>query len=146
MEAFVQAKKRMNSLDFDDLIAGALHMLAEHDDLRARTAADMKFLLVDEFQDTDGTQLAIARLLADHASGPHLFIVGDAKQSIFYFRGAEVDVFQEERGRAEQILPLDMNFRTLPDVLNFTNDFFEQSGCWKRSKIIIPWRASPGAK
>ena len=127
IEALATAKQKLNALDFDDLIAGALTMLRENDDLRSRTARGIKFLLIDEFQDTDGAQLEIARLLANHESGPGLFIVGDAKQSIFYFRGAEVDVFQEERTRALDIIPLDRNFRSLPDVLDFVNDFFARS-------------------
>lgn len=128
LSAFTEAKERVKSFDFDDLIGRTLQMLRENETLCAAIAKDIKFLLIDEFQDTDGVQLEIARLLCDRAGGPSLFIVGDAKQSIYYFRGAEVEVFQEERGRANPILPLDCNFRSVPDVLNFINHFFMESG------------------
>lgn len=122
------AKTRLACLDFDDLIGQALRALRDQRDLRRRIARGIKFLLIDEFQDTDATQLEIARLLTGEDGGPALFIVGDAKQSIYYFRGAEVEVFQAERERATQVLPLDCNFRALPDIVEFVNDFFETSG------------------
>ncbi len=128
LTAFTEAKERVNAFDFDDLIQRTLQMLHENEELCAAIAQDIKFLLIDEFQDTDGLQLEIARLLCDREKGPALFIVGDAKQSIYYFRGAEVEVFQTERRRAQPILPLDCNFRSLPDVLEFINYFFTQSG------------------
>jgi len=127
-DAFDEAKASAAALDFDDLINRTLLALRENEELRERAAKGIKFLLIDEFQDTDGVQLEIARLLSDAPNGPALFIVGDAKQSIYYFRGAEVEVFQAERERAEQVLPLDRNFRTLPDVLEFVNDLFRESG------------------
>ena len=72
-------------------------------------------------------QAEIARLLCAPEGGPSLFLVGDAKQSIYYFRGAEVKVFLSERERADHTLPLRRNFRSLPDVLNFVNEFFVRS-------------------
>ncbi|HPO16354.1 MAG TPA: UvrD-helicase domain-containing protein [Candidatus Hydrogenedentes bacterium] len=128
LSAFTEAKERLKSFDFDDLIGRTLQMLRENEELCATIAKDIKFLLIDEFQDTDGVQLEIARLLCNREGGPSLFIVGDAKQSIYYFRGAEVEVFQEERQRANPILPLDCNFRSVPDVLEFINHFFSTSG------------------
>ena len=127
-DALDRAKRAANALDFDDLILGALHVLRAYPDLRERIARGMRFLLVDEFQDTDGVQLEIARLLSDHPAGPDLFIVGDAKQSIYLFRGAEVEVFHQERDRADKTIRMDRNFRSLPDVLGFVNEFFVASG------------------
>lgn len=128
IRALAEAKTRLNAFDFDDLIAGALRMLRDDETLRLRTARGIKFLLIDEFQDTDGMQLEIARLLTDYPGGPSLFIVGDAKQSVYRFRGAEVEVFEQERERAKRVLPLDCNFRSLPDVLGFVNHFLGASG------------------
>ncbi|MBM3290403.1 MAG: hypothetical protein FJY92_09650, partial [Candidatus Hydrogenedentes bacterium] len=97
------------------------------DSVRARTARGLRHVLIDEFQDTDGVQYEIARLLADAPDGPDLFIVGDAKQSIYYFRGAEVDVFDRARNDAGAPLPMRGNFRTAPPVLRFVNSFFAES-------------------
>ncbi len=125
--AYEKAKEAAGLLDFDDLILFALKVLRDKDTLRQQTAKGMKYLLLDEFQDTDGQQLEIARLLHDEEAGPALFIVGDPKQSIYYFRGAEVEIFQTERATSEELVRLDCNFRSLPDVLGFVNDFFQQS-------------------
>ncbi|MBX3180942.1 MAG: UvrD-helicase domain-containing protein [Candidatus Hydrogenedentes bacterium] len=125
--AFESAKRAASQLDFDDLILLALRVLRENEGLRSRTAGRIKYLLLDEFQDTDGQQLEIARLLHGESPGPALFIVGDPKQSIYYFRGAEVEIFRGEREEAEELVGLDRNFRSLPGVLDFANDFFEES-------------------
>jgi len=127
-EAYRSAKTDRAGLDFDDLIGNALRMLRENDEVRERTARGIRFLLMDEFQDTDSAQLEIAELIAEHPKGPDLFIVGDAKQSIYDFRGAEVEVFQRERESAQTVVRLDANFRTVTPLLSFVNDFFAGSG------------------
>src|SRR5205085_9215502 len=84
------------ALDFDDLEAGAVALLAQPDVLR-RWQGQVEALLVDEFQDTNERQRQIVEALAGVADGlaGRLFVVGDAKQSIYRFRGAEVSVFQQ---------------------------------------------------
>lgn len=134
-ESLEEAKQLRNAYDFDDLITQTLQVLRNNQlgegSVRARVARAIRFLLIDEFQDTDSVQLEIARLLAGVKGGPQLFIVGDAKQSIYYFRGAEVEVFRSAREAAEEIIRMDQNFRSLPDVLSFVNDFFTRSGLLK---------------
>lgn len=126
--AFAKAKVARSTVDFDDLISTTAHVLRTNPDVLARTARGIRYLLIDEFQDTDGLQLEIARLLSDHPEGANLFLVGDAKQSIYDFRGAEVEVFQGEKNTADKVIPLDRNFRSLPDVLDFANDLFARTG------------------
>lgn len=126
-EVFNTSKQRGNKLSFDELIARVHAALTRDATLCASVARDMRVLLVDEFQDTDATQLEIAEALHAAPDGPDLFIVGDAKQSIYYFRGAEVDVFRRARERADLNIVLDANFRTVPDVLAFVNDYFGTS-------------------
>jgi ATP-dependent exoDNAse (exonuclease V) beta subunit len=121
------AKLQANRLSFDDLIARTLDALRESEALRDAVAGGIDTLLIDEFQDTDAQQLEIAEMLHAAADGPDLFIVGDAKQSIYYFRGAEVEVFAEARGRAARVERLDANFRTAPALLAFVNDYFTRS-------------------
>jgi len=146
-EAYKLKKKESSSADFDDLIQAAYEMLRDNEAVRAQTARGIKFLLIDEFQDTDSWQLQIARLLAEHPGGPGLFIVGDAKQSIYDFRGAEVEVFQDEKCAAE-VAVLDKNYRTLPDVLEFINDTFERSGLLQAVEPqyapLVPHRPAAG--
>ncbi len=130
MEEHRRVKRERNLLDFDDLITGARDALRDDEELRRRTAAGIRHLLIDEFQDTDSVQLEIAHLLHREANGPDLFIVGDAKQSVYLFRGAEVGVFRGEKERAQregEAIPLSVNFRSRPGVLNFVNEFFQKS-------------------
>ena len=127
--AFSSAKRTRAAMDFEDLISGALDALRERQDLRDRTSATIKFLLIDEFQDTDGIQYELAKLLRRDGAQPgaELFIVGDAKQSIYNFRGAEVEVFMQAAQDSAERIALNRNFRSLPDTLNFINAFFEQT-------------------
>jgi ATP-dependent helicase/nuclease subunit A len=127
-KAFQEAKGKRPSQDFDDLILAASAMLRDNAAVRARTARGIKYLLIDEFQDTDDRQLLIAETLCGEDGGPELFIVGDVKQSIYRFRGAEVGVFKQARSDSDETIELARNFRSLPDVVQFVNDFFTQSG------------------
>ena len=129
LETYDAAKRAMNAMDFDDLIGRTRAALLHSGELRERVAGGIRFLLVDEFQDTDRVQYGIAELLAGCAAGPALFVVGDPKQSIYLFRGADVGLFNDVHARAgENALPLPKNFRSLPDVLGFVNRLFRDSG------------------
>jgi ATP-dependent helicase/nuclease subunit A len=90
-------KRERDVLDFDDLEARAIGLLEENESVCARWQAEFSAILVDEYQDTNGRQNHLVRLL-NHPAGK-LFIVGDAKQSIYAFRGADVSVFRKERAR-----------------------------------------------
>jgi ATP-dependent helicase/nuclease subunit A len=95
LEHYEQAKRTQQALDFDDLEAQALTLLQTHAGVRAYWQAQLQALLVDEFQDTNGRQRDLLHALNGDAG--RLFIVGDAKQSIYRFRGADVTVFRAER-------------------------------------------------
>ena len=107
------------ALDFDDLEAGAVRLL-ELPGVRARWQAEIGAVLVDEFQDTNARQRTIVQALAGESPG-RLFVVGDARQSIYRFRGADVTVFtglqtQIER-RGGQTFVFDATFRAHPGLL-----------------------------
>lgn len=117
-------KREEGWLDFDDLLTGARNLLRDHPAVRARAAAGISLLMVDEFQDTDRLQAEIVRLLCgDQLTTGRLFLVGDIKQSIYRFRRAEPQVFRALRGALPPAgqLPLTGNFRSQPAVLNFVN-------------------------
>lgn len=96
--AYAEAKRERSALDFDDLEARTRELLRFHPRVRARyQQQEFKHLLVDEFQDTNESQWEIIRLLADPAQQGALFIVGDPKQSIYSFRGADVRAFEGAR-------------------------------------------------
>ena len=109
-------KRKRALLDFDDLEQLAADLLTD-DAIRARyRQAEVKQVLVDEFQDTNAAQWQIIQALADLQRGGSLFLVGDPKQSIYQFRGADVSVFNRVREEiaahiAGMALPLNTSFR-----------------------------------
>jgi ATP-dependent helicase/nuclease subunit A len=120
-----EEKQRLSVLDFDDLQLRTLKLLDEHPHLFARISERYRYFLVDEFQDTNGLQRDLMMKLGLRR-GANLFIVGDRKQSIYGFRGADVDVFGEMTEAIEKAgglqQPLHLNFRSqrpLIDTLNF---------------------------
>lgn len=105
---YTEAKDDRNALDFDDLEARAVALLADpaHGLVLRRWQRNVSAVLVDEFQDTNARQRELVTLLssgenAENTSRGALFVVGDGKQSIYRFRGADVRVFREERAAIE---------------------------------------------
>ena len=137
---FALVKRRRGGLDFDDLLLLTRDLLRDdsatvRDDLTGRYG----LILVDEFQDTDPVQDEIVRRIAgDDLAAGRLFLVGDAKQSIYGFRGARPDLFVRYRAEfpAEGRLPLVENFRSRPGVLDFVNALF--AGAFPDSEPIAP--------
>jgi ATP-dependent helicase/nuclease subunit A len=118
----VRRRKRDDGvLTFDDLIGETHALLRDHPAVRQRYASRFRALLVDEFQDTDRVQAEVVRLLAAGEPTPLLFVVGDEKQSIYRFRGADVSVFHTTTQAIGRELPLGTNFRSVPGILAFVN-------------------------
>ncbi len=108
---------------FDDLLILANRLLRNHPEIAGRYRRALGALLVDEYQDTDPIQDGVVRLLTEReAPAPELFVVGDEKQSIYRFRGADVTVFNRRRA-IDSILskPLRQNRRSLPAIVDFVN-------------------------
>ncbi|MEK6261379.1 MAG: UvrD-helicase domain-containing protein [Planctomycetota bacterium] len=125
--AYEAAKQAQGLLDFDDLLLQARELLRGHLEVRQRVAAGIRLLMVDEFQDTDPVQAEVVRMLCGEAlTRGRLFLVGDAKQSIYRFRRADPGVFSKLREEIPEPgrLPLTVNFRSQPAVLNFVNHLF----------------------
>ena len=125
---FTEKKQELSSLDFDDLQLRTLALLQRPEVLQ-RASQRYKFFLVDEFQDTNGLQRDLLQALALNAGArANLFIVGDRKQSIYGFRGADVDVFgrttEALQAAGGVLVPLPLNFRSQPQLINFFNHFF----------------------
>ncbi len=107
-----------NAYDFDDLLFEVVRLLREDVTLRERYQRRWPHLLVDEFQDTNTAQYALLRLLA--GSEPDLFVVGDADQSIYRWRGADyrnVTRYQQDYPQAQVIL-LEQNYRSTQTILD----------------------------
>jgi len=121
LRVYEAMKEERHALDFDDLEAKAAALLRDHPQVRRRWRANVAAVLVDEFQDTNRRQQSIIRHLTgfdqnpDDRDRPSLFIVGDAKQSIYRFRGADVTVFRETQAQIRQnrglSIDLDLTYR-----------------------------------
>jgi ATP-dependent helicase/nuclease subunit A len=122
--AYEERKKAQQALDFDDLETLALDLLNDHGPVRERWQREVRAILVDEYQDTNGRQRDLVNLL--NGDQGKLFIVGDAKQSIYRFRGAEVAVFRGERraivARGGASFDLSQSYRAHRELVQGAND------------------------
>jgi ATP-dependent exoDNAse (exonuclease V) beta subunit len=144
LNRFRDYKRSAALLDFDDLIFAARDLLRDHDKVRRALAERFSHLLVDEFQDTDPLQTEIFWRLcgdpsADGASEDWtafqirpgaLFLVGDPKQAIYRFRGADVDAYVRARSAVlaqdpDSVLSISTNFRSCAPILTYVNERFE---------------------
>lgn len=118
-DAYDRRKRAAGVLDNDDLVRLGLEAVREHPDIAALYCDKFRLVMVDEFQDTNSQQVELVELLSGEGAC-HLATVGDAQQSIYRFRAADVDVFRDrEASGAAQAVRLDMNFRSHVDVLAF---------------------------
>jgi len=138
--AYRKRKAADARLDFDDLERLAAELLRDPALRQRYRGAEFKHMLVDEFQDTNAAQWQIIQSLADVHSGGTLFAVGDPKQSIYQFRGADVSVFNQVRARIAQLetcreLPLSTSFRSHRALVEQFNALF--------ADILAPGDDSP---
>ena len=144
MERFRDYKRSAALLDFDDLIFAARDLLRDHDEVRRALARRFSHVLVDEFQDTDPLQTEIFwRLCGDPPSGGAnddwtqfqirpgaLFLVGDPKQAIYRFRGADIAAYIRARQAfrsqdPDSVLSIATNFRSCAPIMRYVNRLFE---------------------
>lgn len=126
---FQSEKSRLGWLDFSDMVHYCARLVAENYTVAAQLYAQYRFVLVDEFQDTDSVQWDLLQQLFLRYDPPrNLFFVGDMKQSIYGFRGAEPALFREVRewirDHGGRIVQLTKNYRAQPPLLAFCNSVF----------------------
>ena len=117
-----QAKlKENNALDFDDIIYKTVELLQENEDLRIQYQQKFKYVLVDEYQDTNHMQYMLTSLLA--GGYENICVVGDDDQSIYRFRGATIENILnfEKEYRGSRIIRLEQNYRSTQSILNAAN-------------------------
>jgi CRISPR-associated exonuclease Cas4 len=139
LAAFTRFRRNAAVLDFDDLLYVAREVLTAHKEVRAAASTRFARILVDEFQDTDRIQAEIIFLLtSDNATAEtpwheralvpgRLFAVGDPKQAIYRFRGADLGVYLRARASVERQFPgnvvrMTSNFRSRPKIIRHVND------------------------
>lgn len=133
-----------NALDFDDLLIRTLRLLRGNDEAREYLSDRFKYILVDEFQDTNAVQYNIIKLLA--SKHRNLFAVGDDDQSIYGWRGAEIENilrFDKDYPNAK-IYKLERNYRSTKNILNLANAIIKNNGA--RHKKTLWTEAEEGQK
>ena len=131
LKIYEKKKKIEGFVDFEDIL---LHtkILLQNPDVQQSLSQKYKFIMVDEFQDTNEIQYQIFLPILDYLKKGELFIVGDEKQSIYKFRDAEIEIFNQTRENIrnksgeENLLNLPDSFRMSPTICSFTNFVFKK--------------------
>lgn len=113
--------KNANAMDFDDLIGNTIRLLKEHPDIQAELQKKIQYIMVDEYQDTNASQHELLSLLVSPEH--NICVVGDDDQSIYSFRGADVDNilnFPQEFNETH-IIKMEQNYRSDGNILNLAN-------------------------
>ncbi len=120
--------RRMNAVDFDDLLLLAVRILRENPAAREKWNNRFHYLMVDEFQDTNRLQLDLVSLLA-HGQPPNVCVVGDDDQSIYGWRGAEVsNILEFERHFPNPtVVKLEQNYRSTNAILHTANSLIKNN-------------------
>lgn len=126
-ELYEKKKRDANAMDFDDLLVRLLELLERDPAFAARLGDQFKYVLVDEFQDTNAVQVAIIRRLAP--PGHNLLVVGDDAQSIYSFRAADVRNILEfpDYYPGARVFKLVTNYRSTPEILDLANDIISRN-------------------
>ncbi len=113
--------KENNALDFDDIIFQTVKLLMENDDVRTYYQRKFRYVLVDEYQDTNHLQYLLTSLLA--GGYENICVVGDDDQSIYRFRGATIEniLSFEKQYRGSRLIRLEQNYRSTQAILNAAN-------------------------
>ena len=124
---YVDYKRTQSLLDYDDLLTRLRDLLADHVEVRNRLSGFYRFIMVDEYQDTNHLQAEIVRLLA--ATHDNVAVVGDDAQSIYSFRGANFRNIMDfpKQFPGARIIKLEENYRSTQPILNLTNEIIQRA-------------------
>ena len=136
--------REANALDFDDIILHTVHLLQKDEEVRSHYQRKFRYVLIDEYQDTNHLQYLLARLLA--GGRENICVVGDDDQSIYRFRGANIENILrfEEQYAACRTIRLEQNYRSTQNILDAANTLI-QNNAGRKGKTL--WTESgPGEK
>lgn len=126
-EAYVQRCRKANAMDFDDLLVLTHQLLKEHEDIRQKYCQRFQYVLVDEYQDTNYAQQCIVWLLTKEHR--HVCVVGDDAQSIYGFRGANIDNILDFQQIYEgsRLFKLQQNYRSTQRIVQAANSLIKHN-------------------
>lgn len=124
---YVQRCQQANAMDFDDLLTLTFKLFQEHEDIRKKYADRFDFLLVDEYQDTNHAQMRIVMQLCKEKE--RVCAVGDDSQSIYSFRGANIDniLSFQSRFKEAKLFKLEQNYRSTQSIVEAANSLIKHN-------------------
>ena len=125
--AYVQRCKQANAMDFDDLLTLTYQLFREHEDIRHKYAARFDYVLVDEYQDTNHVQMSIVMQLCQEKQ--RVCAVGDDSQSIYSFRGANIDniLNYQCQFQGTRLFKLEQNYRSTQTIVEAANSLIKHN-------------------
>lgn len=125
--AYVQRCKQANAMDFDDLLTLTYQLFREHEDIRHKYAARFNYVLVDEYQDTNHVQMSIVMQLCQEKQ--RVCAVGDDSQSIYSFRGANIDNILnfQRQFQGTRLFKLEQNYRSTQTIVEAANSLIKHN-------------------
>lgn len=139
-EAYAHYQERLwsnNAMDFDDLIASTIHLLHNHENVLQYFQKRFRYIMVDEYQDTNHSQYLLIKMLAAHYQ--NICAVGDDSQSIYGWRGADIEIilkkFEEDYPKCKVVF-LEENYRCGPHILQAANEVIAHNRFQKQKKLF----------
>lgn len=125
--AYVQRCKQANAMDFDDLLVLTHRLFREHEEIRQKYAARFDYILVDEYQDTNHVQMSIVMQLCKEKL--RVCAVGDDSQSIYSFRGANIDniLNYQKQLKGTRLFKLEQNYRSTQTIVKAANSLIKNN-------------------
>ena len=125
--AYVQRCKQANAMDFDDFLTLTYQLFREHEDIRHKYAARFDYVLVDEYQDTNHVQMSIVMQLCQEKQ--RVCAVGDDSQSIYSFRGANIDniLNYQRQFQGTRLFKLEQNYRSTQTIVEAANSLIKHN-------------------
>lgn len=132
---YVRYKKEHNLMDYDDLLVNLTILLRQHEPVRLSLSDRYKYIMVDEYQDTNRVQAEIVKLLA--TKHRNVMVVGDDAQCIYSFRGSTIRNIMEFPREFQdcKIIKLEENFRSTQPILNLANEILKRGSGGPRSEV-----------
>ena len=127
---FKELMKQRNRYDFDDMIIWVLEAFNQNKLLLAKYQEQFQYILVDEYQDTSGTQNQLVEMLISYWEQPNVFVVGDDDQSIYRFQGANIEnmeKFADRYSKDIQTVVLTQNYRSIQPILDVAKSLIDRN-------------------
>ena len=122
----MEAKVSEEKIEYEDMIRSTINLLEKNPEILDYYRRFLKFIIVDEFQDTDSLQLRLMNLLTEGQEGGSLVLVGDVNQSVYGFRGAQPEIFSAVLRRDDfERISFARNYRSSASLIGFFNAFFK---------------------